>query len=803
MKMKNLFFALFLIMGMQTTFAQKGTDAMLFGDVKCNGKHVPYVNIIVKNSTRGTMSDETGHFKMTNLPLGKVTIVAKAIGYKTNEQQVIMKKKEGTELYIKIEEDPLSMDQIVVTGTRTKHYVKDVPIRTEVITSKSIELKNAGNLYEALEGTPGIRVEQQCQYCNFSMVRMQGLGSENTQVMINGQPIYSGLAAVYGLQQMGMEDVDRIEVIKGAGSALYGSGAIAGAINIITKEPSYVPEIKIQTEFGSYGTNKYNAFASMRNEKGNIGLTITAQKLTGDAIDQTGEGTSRDEVNHKDGVSDRVNSDLNNAGFGLYVNGLFSENDNLTLRGRYTYEKREGGTLTNDYYKNPFTDGTESILTDRYETELCYKTMFNDGSELNFTAAYTSHNRTATNDTYLCDYMDTHNDSTPDVREMRPYLADENTVTGTLTYGKNLFKNHYVLTGIQGSYDKLKEAGLYVVVDPLSIYYGTAYKSNSQKSAHELGFFIQDEWTLSNKISIVPGIRIDYHHSEEKYNSDKKVFDSTFPKSKFDKTSINPRIAFKYEASKRFILRTNVGTGFRAPYGFSEDLHLCSGSPRVWKSSDLEPEKSISYNLSGDYYGKKIRASLNLFRTDLKNKIAFADADNNVAALGYDYQWENIDDAFVQGIEASMMAELPSDFDISCNFTINQGKYDNPRKDWKGTEYEEDSKYLSRFPAITGDIRLDYSPKDWAFSIDCNYQGKMYIDYYSETAGMSKIKHTSPFMLVNAKISKKFGDFKIYAAGKNLFGYLQPEKHLDDAAFMYGPMFGAMFYAGISIDLRR
>ena len=800
--MKKLLFALIFIIGTQSSFAQNRTDAMLFGDVKCNGKHIPYVNIIVKNTTKGTTSDETGHFKMTNLPLGKITIIAKAIGYKTSEQQVIMRENKGTEVYFKLEEDPLSMDQIVVTGTRTKHYVKDVPIRTEVVTSKEIELKNASNLYESLQGTPGIRVEQQCQYCNFSMIRMQGLGSENTQIMINGQPIYSGLAAVYGLQQMGMADIDRIEIVKGAGSALYGSGAIAGAINLITKEPSFIPEMKIQTEFGSYGTNKYNAFASMRNDNGNIGLTITAQKLTGNAIDQTSEGTSRDEVNHKDGVSDRVNSNLNNAGIGLYVNRLLSQNDKLTLRGRYTYEKREGGTITDDYYKNPFTDGTESILTDRYETELDYKVMFNDGSELNFSSAYTSHDRTATNDTYLCDYMDTHNDNTPDVRDMRPYLADENTVTGTLIYSKKFFKNHSFITGIQGSYDKLKEAGLYVVIDPTNTYYGTAYKSNSKKSAHEAGAFIQDEWTINNKITIVPGIRFDYHHSEEKYESDKTVFDSAFPESNFDKTSVNPRIAFKYEASKRFTLRANIGTGFRAPYGFSEDLHLCSGSPRVWKSSDLDPEKSISYNLSGDYYGKKIRTSINLFRTDLKDKIAFVDADDDVASLGYDYQWENIDDAFVQGIEASIMAELPSNFELNCNLTINQGKYNNPREDWEGTIYEEDSKFISRYAAVTGDIRLTYSPKDWMFSIDGDYQGRMYIDYYSETEGMSKIKHTSPFMLVNAKVSKRFGNFNIYGSGKNLFSYLQPEKHLDDAAFMYGPMFGSMFYVGMNITLR-
>ncbi len=800
--MRHLFFSLFLLLLVHYVFGQGKTDAMLFGDVKCNGKHVPYVNITVKNTNLGTMTDESGHFKLANLPLGKVTIVAHAIGYKTKEQEVVMKKDQGTELYLVLEEDPLELDQVVITGTRTKHYVKDVPIRTEVITAKSIENKNAGNLYEALEGTPGIRVEQQCQYCNFSMIRMQGLGSENTQVLINGQPIYSGLAAVYGLQQLGTDDVDRVEVIKGAGSALYGSGAIAGAINIITKEPSFVPEAKVGVQFGRFGTNKYDAYASLRNDKGNIGLTINAQKLTGDAIDQTSEGTTRDEVKHKDGISDRVASNLNNAGFGLYINGLFAKNDKLILRGRYIYEKREGGIMDDDYYRNPFTDGTESITTDRYETELSYREMFKDASELNFSVAYTSHDRTATNDTYLCDYMDTHNDSTPDVRDMRPYLADENSVTGTVTYGKRL-NNHNFLIGMQGFYDKLEESGMYVIVDPQSDYYGTSYKSISHKSAHEFGFFIQDEWNLNDKLTIVPGARFDIHHSKEEYKADQAVFASAFPESKFDKNSFSPRIALKYEASQRVTLRTNIGTGFRAPYGFSEDLHLCSGSPRVWKSSDLDPERSVSYNVSADYYGKRVRLSANLFRTDLKDKIAFADADEAVATLGYDYQWENIDDAFVQGIEASLMADLFPNLDFGLDLTLNKGKYDHAREDWIGTEYEDDSKFISRFPSVTGNIKLEYSPKNWVFSADGNYQGRMYIDYYSEEEGMSKIKHTIPYMLVNAKVSRTIKDFKLFAGAKNIFNYMQPEKHLDDAAFMYAPVYGTMFYAGLSVNIIR
>lgn len=218
----------------------QNTDAMLFGDVKAKegGQHLAHAVIQVKGTNLKTQCDATGHYKMANLPVGKQTVVATLTGYQPQEIEVMMTAGKGTGAYFELEKDPLELSQVVVTGTRTSHFVKDVPIRTEVLTSQALTKKNAQNLYEALEGVPGIRVEQQCQFCNFSEVRMQGLGAEHTQVLIDGEPVYSGLAGVYGLQQFGTNDIDRLEVVKGAGSALYGSSAVAGAINIISKEPT-------------------------------------------------------------------------------------------------------------------------------------------------------------------------------------------------------------------------------------------------------------------------------------------------------------------------------------------------------------------------------------------------------------------------------------------------------------------------------------------------------------------------------------------------------------------------------------
>ncbi len=785
--------------------ALEKTDAMLFGDVKSakTQEHIPYSTILVKGTNIGTTADGSGHYKLANLPVGKCIIVAQSMGYKSQEKEVIMEKGKAVEIFFELEEDVLNLEQVVVTGTRTEHYLKDVPVRTEIISAKAIENKNACNLYQALEGTPGVRVENQCQYCNFTMVRMQGLGAEHTQVLINGQPMYSGLAGVYGLQQLSTVDVDKIEVVKGAGSALYGSGAVAGAINIVTKEPSFVPSTTIDVQLGRYKTNKYSLSSSMRNEKGNIGLNIFAERQSEDAIDETGTGLTRKEVMNKDGISDRVSTSLTNVGFGLFINDAFLKNDKLIIRGKSVFETRAGGTMTDDYYKNPLTDGTENITTDRYEADISYNKKINTSSELNFSLAYINHNRNATNDSYLGDFMATHNDSVPDLRTMRPYLATENSLTSTLTFNTKI-KNHSLIVGLQGFYDKLEESGMYVIVDESSSYLGKSYRSVANKSAREFGAFLQDEWTINDNLMIVPGVRLDNHHSGEEYTSDQQVFETTnFPKTSFDETAINPRLAIKYKLSEKFTLRANAGTGFRAPYGFSEDLHLCSGSPRVWKSSDLKPETSRSYNISADYYGKNIRISTNIFRTDLKNKIGFTDADANVAALGYDYQWKNIDDAFVQGVELSVMANLAKNLDLGVDLTYNQGEYKNVREDWVGTQYEKDSKYISRFPTTTGNLKIEYSPKTWTLSLTGNYQGNMYIDYYSENENQSKIKKTEPNILFNARVSKELNQFKLYAGVNNIFNYVQDERHLDDAAFMYAPVYGTMFYGGISLTINH
>jgi len=762
---------------------------------KATGEPLPEANVIIKGTLLGAAAGMEGKYSISNVLVGSYRIVATMMGYRAVTKEVKISPKEIVHLNFELQESAIEMGGIVVTGTRTPRYVKDVPVRTEVITARRLKERGAPNLYEALEGVPGIRVEQQCSYCNFSIVRMQGLESGHVQVLIDGQPIYSGLAGVYGLQQIPAGNIDRIEIVKGAGSALYGSSAISGVINILTRKPTAEQTLEASINLGSYGTNEYIISASRK--LGNLDAMLTAQKNTGDAIDE-----------NEDGNTDRVKTD--NISIGTRINAYnVLGDDQITFNGRTLNESRQGGEL--ETWENPFAAGAEHIKTTRYEAGIGYKRRFRYGGEIGLNISYCLHKRNATNDAFLGDYMATHNDTVPAVNEMEPYLADENLYVVDANYSHPIGR-HYLLGGIQYSYNDLDETGRYVIVDEADTNYGETYTSESEKYAHDAGVYLQDEFSIVNGIlEIVLGARYDIHRSKDKFGGSGKVAPRDMPSLEYDEKAFNPRLALMCRLSPEFTLRGSVGTGFRVPYGFSEDLHLCSGSPRVNKPAGLKPEKSVSFNLGADYSAKRFTVNTNLFRTNLQDKIGFTDASEASARLGYTYEWANIGKAYTQGVEFGSRVLLSRDLDLDLNLAYTDAQYENEREDWvnhpvHGNKYAEDSKHIPRVPEITGGINLGYSPGDWNFVFGGDYTGSMYIDYCKDeevTDPESYIKHTDPFFILNGRLSRSFPseEMTIFAGVKNLLNYIQPEKHPDDAAFMYAPYTGRIVYGGIEVRI--
>ena len=156
----------------------------------------------------------------------------------------------------------------------------------------------------------------------------------------------------------------------------------------------------------------------------------------------------------------------------------------------------------------------------------------------------------------------------------------------------------------------------------------------------------------------------------------------------------------------------------------------------------------------------------------------------------------------MQGVELGAQVNITHNFTAALNWTFNQGRYKHVRDDWKDTEYADDSKHISRFPDMTGDLNLQYTPGTWTFSLYGSLQGRMYIDYIKDDETPTKIKHTNAFTLFNCRVAKKLSKmFTVYAGGRNILGYIQDEKHTDNAAFMYAPVTGATWYGGVSVAI--
>lgn len=750
-------------------------------------------NIVVRGTVLGGAARRDGTYFVTGVPAGRCEIEVSMMGYAAQRKEVNVISGATTVVDFELEETVLELGNVVVTtATRTPRYIKTLPVRTEVITERAIKDKGAANLYEALDGTRGLRVEQQCAACNFSVLRLQGLEGDHVQVLIDGQPVYSGLAGVYGLQQIPAANIERLEIVKGAGSALYGSSAIAGAVNVVTKQPTGTPMLRFSSSFGSHDTNQYSMVSSRR--MGNQDLILTAQKNTGSEIDEDG-----------DGLTDRVETDNVTTGVKAGWRELWGD-DEFWVSGRTLNESRQGGELAT--FENPFARGAEHIETARYEVAAEYSKRLGSGGELGINANYASHDRNATNDTFLHDYQATHGDALPPVDELKPYVAKENLYVAGADYSHPLAGRHRVLVGVQYERDQLDENGRYVIVDEKDPDYGATYTSVGNKHANDLGVYAQGEFLLSPDLEMVAGARFDTHRSDADFGGSGDGAPEGTVGLEYDETAFNPRVALRYSLGA-LTLRASAGTGFRVPYGFAEDLHLCSGSPRVNKPAGLEPEKSRSFNLSADYEVDGYLLSLNLFRTDIRDKVGFSDAGEAARNLGFTYQWENIDDAFTQGVEMGARMRLIKDLVLDLSLAYTDAQYGNERADWvenHGGRFAADSKYISRVPAVTGGIKLEFSPAQWRFVTEANYTGSMYVDYNEEedvTNPGSGIVHTDPYWVVNGRISREItrAGISVFAGVRNGFDFVQEQRHADDAAFIYAPLTGRIIYGGIEFSL--
>jgi len=445
----------------------------------------------------------------------------------------------------RLKADSLLLNEIVISGTLKEVSRLDSPVPVEVYTAKFFKANPNPSVFEALQNVNGVRPQLNCNICNTGDIHINGLEGPYTMVLIDGMPIVSGLSTVYGLSGIPQSLIDRIEIVKGPASTLYGSEAVGGLINIITKKPANAPLFSIDA-FGTNWSELHTDIAA----KFNVGEK--AQSLIGVTYFNYQNPIDKNKDNFTDvTLQDRL-SVFNKWNFKRNNDRLFS------MAGRYSYEDRWGGEMnwakkyrgSNDVYG-------ESIYTKRWEFFGTYQLPMKENIIFQFST--NGHNQNSY-------YGNT------------PYLADQYIGFGQLTWFKTLGQ-HELLSGLTYRYTWYDDN------TPATAHASDLTINNPSKTRLP-GIFIQDEVSLHKNHKLLLGIRYDYHSLHG------HIF--------------TPRFNYKWSTTdKRNVLRLSFGNGYRVANVFTEDHAALTGAREVVFEEDLKPETSWNGNLN---FVKKITA---------------------------------------------------------------------------------------------------------------------------------------------------------------------------------------------------
>lgn len=752
-----------VIMACSAAFAQ---DAHIIGHVvdSKTKEHLPFISIHIEGTTIFTSTDATGHYKLTNVPVGEYKISASGVGYLTCSQTINITGDETLTINFEIEEDALQLEQVVVTGNRNETKKRHSATLVNVVNKQIFELVGASCLAEGLNFQPGVRVENNCQNCGFNQVRINGLDGHYSQILMNSKPVFSALAGVYGLEHIPATMIDRVEVMRGGGSALFGSSAIGGTINIITKDPvTNSAEVShTLTSIGLSGALDNNTVAngSIVSNNGRTGLFIYGQSRNRDEYDHNGDGFS--EIGKIDSKT-------------IGINSFFNLSQNSKLRAEYS------GT-------NEFRRGGDNLSVPPHQAMI---------------AEQTDHNINAGNITYDIwskDYRNRYN----------IYAALRDTRRDSY-YGSNQDPNAYGsthdLVAVGGaqyihSFDRLwfmpaeLTGGIeynYNYLNDVTI----GYDHDVTQKVNIYSAYLQNEWR-SEKWGFLIGARLDKH-------------------SLIDHVIVSPRANIRFNPSQKLNFRLSYSTGFRAPQAFDEDFHIAIvGGVRVVTklADDLKQESSNSVSFSADWYHNFNKVATNfmleLFYTDLKDVFTIRMLDEFDEKGNQVQERYNGDGATVMGMNLEGKAVLENDFQIQAGLTWQSSRYKKP-EEWSENPDVAPSKRMFRTPDLYGYFTMQYTPtRKLSLSLTGTYSGSMLVQHMeSSGAEIDTAVETPSFFDANFKIAYdfrlfQFAKLQLHAGVMNIFDSFQNDfdKGVErDSGYMYGPMMPRSLYFGLKISL--
>ena len=730
---------------------------------------LPFATILIVETGQGMAADDTGHFTFKNIPAGEYTLRVQLVGFLTQEKKVTVSNEFGVNLHFEMEEDNVMMDEVVVSANRNEVSRKEAPVVVNVMSAKLFEMVNSTDLAKSLNFQSGLRVENSCQNCAFPQVRINGLEGPYSQILINSRPIVSALSGVYGLEQIPTNMIERVEVVRGGGSALFGANAVGGTINIITKDP-------INNSFQISSTLSAIEGKSWEQYMGaNVSL-VSKDHQYGIAAYETYRNRNPHDV---DGDSFSEIGKLNMNTFGLRAYYKPSQFSRLSLEYHATNEFRRGG---NKFHLEPFesdiTEQTKHIIN---SGGLSYDVFWKEYKhKLSF---YTSAQHVDRNSYYGAQQDPNAYGKTDDLTFVGGGMYVGN-------FDKVLFSPATFTAGLEYSNNSMHDVM-------------TGYNRDLKQEVRIASAFFQNEWKVSD-FTLLAGFRVDDHNL-------------------IDNIIFSPRVNMLYKPSDAFQGRLTWSTGFRAPQAYDEDLHVTAvGGEGVLinLAEGLKPEKSNSFSGSVDLSGQIGHFQTNLliegFYTEL-NDVFY------LHSVGYDtkgnllQERRNGSGAEVYGVNLDGKIAHGNDASLQAGFTVQRSRY-KELTFWSEDETVAGTRNMPRTPNCYGYFTFTAAPlKNFDFSVSGVYTGRMHVPHFSpgevpadfpySYITKDEMVHTPDFFDFNTKLNYTFvlgSHMKLQLNGgvNNIFNAFQ--KDLDkgtfrDSGYFYGPTQPRTFFIGFKI----
>ncbi len=739
----------------------KESDAHLTGHVvdARTREHIPYATVVVEGTTLGVSTDATGHFFLKHLPTGRLTLTASMVGYSSVRRTVDLSAGQTLEVNFELEEASLEVADVVVSASRTESNRKSASTLVAVVSNKLFETTGSANMAESMNFQAGLRVENNCGNCGITQLRINGLEGQYSQVLLDSRPLFSSLASVYGLEQLPAAMIERVEVIRGGGSALFGANAIGGVVNIITKEPlRNTLSLSHTTHLLKGGVTDLNTSinGSFVSDDYRAGVYLFGMVKDRDAYDRNG-----------DSFSDLPALRSQTVGFRAYYKP--SAYTRLTAEYHHIHEFRRGG----DAFDLP---PHQALIAEQLDHRI-------DGGGLKFDW-YSTDNRHRIG-LYLSaqgiardSYFGT--DCDPDAYG----ATKDRTVVAGAQYNwsmeRLLFLPATLTAGVEYNYNDLHDR-----------YIGRG--RDLKQTTHTTGFFFQNEWQ-GERVTLLVGGRVDKHNL-------------------MSAAVFSPRVNLRYSPAEGIGLRASYASGYRAPQAYNEDLHVnaLNNQPAIIRiSPDLRPEYSHSLSASVDLYRRFGR-----WQTDLLVEGFYTRLDDvfTLEKIGEDEQGviinerRNASGATVARLDVEAKLGIPSCFDLQVGYTFQRSRYAEPEQ-W--SEEVAPQRRMFRTPDHYGYFTCNLYPVSaLTCSLFGTWTGSMLVQHNAGTIERDTERLTPSFWDLGLRLAYDFRlskqcTLQLHVGVKNLFDSYQDDLDFGqykDSVYVYGPSLPRTWLFGVKFML--